>query len=170
MATDIIFLSDTRLVSNKGIKGIQRLKNSLRDARGRKYDVFANSESNSRGVAILTAVELGITPTTVHIDPEENFISIRTSLLGKNLLLGAIYGPNNTSWDFYRKILAILELYTNCSIIIGGDWNTVLDQSPVGNNIDIFKMASIPNPKNSELLRKMVVEYELSDPFRVFCS
>ena len=28
-------------------------------------------------------------------------------------------------------------------------------------------MASIPNPKNSELLRKMVVEYELSDPFRV---
>ena len=112
-------------------------------------------------------VELGITPTTVHIDPEENFIFIRTSLLGKNLLLGAIYGPNNTSRDFYRRISAILELYTNCSIIIGGDWNTVLDQSPVGNNIDIFKMASIPNPKNSELLRKMVVEYELSDPFRV---
>ena len=139
-ATDIIFLSDTRLVSNKGIKGIQRLKNSFRDARGRKYDVFANSESNSRGVAILTAVELGITPTTVHIDPEENFIFIRTSLLGKNLLLGAIYGPNNTSRDFYRRISAILELYTNCSIIIGGDWNTVLDHSPVGNNIDIFKM------------------------------
>ena len=115
----------------------------------------------------MTAVELGITPTTVHIDPEENFIFIRTSLLGKNLLLGAIYGPNNTSRDFYRRISAILELYTNCSIIIGGDWNTVLDQSPVGNNIDIFKMASIPNPKKSELLRKMVVEYELSDPFRV---
>ena len=118
----------------------------------------------------MTAVELGITPTTVHIDPEENFIFIRTSLLGKNLLLGAIYGPNNISRDFYRRISAILELYTNCSIIIGGDWNTdlsVLDQSPIGNNIDIFKMASIPNPKNSELLRKMVVEYELSDPFRV---
>ena len=28
-------------------------------------------------------------------------------------------------------------------------------------------MEAIPNPKNSELLRKMLVEYELSDPFRV---
>ena len=93
--TDIVFICDTRLVSNKGVKGTQRLKNKLRDARGRSYVVFANSNSNSRGVAILTAAELNINTISIHIDPEENFIFIHTQYMGQDLLLGAIYGPNN---------------------------------------------------------------------------
>ena len=36
--TDIVFLCDTRLVSNKGVSGYNRLKTSLRDAKGRKYE------------------------------------------------------------------------------------------------------------------------------------
>ena len=165
--TDIILLCDTRLVSNKGIKGVQRLKNSCRDARGKSYDVFVNSNSNSRGVAILAATELNLSAINTHIDPEENFIFVHTHYLGHELLLGAIYGPNNTSRDFYRRISHVISQYSHCKIILGGDWNTVWDSAPLHHNIDVYKMAALPNPKNSELLKNMAQNYNLVDPFRV---
>ena len=86
--TDIIFLCDTRLVSNKGISGSSRLAASLRDAKGRKYDVFVNSRSNSRGVAILTDTALRVSPQETFTDPEENFIFLKTELKGVPVLLG----------------------------------------------------------------------------------
>ena len=162
--TDIVFICDTCLVSNKGVKGTQRLKNSLRDTRGRSYVVFANSNSNSRGVAILTAAELNINAISTHINPEENFIFIHTQYMGQDLLLGAIYGPNSTSLDFYRRISHILSQYRNCKVIIGGDWNTVWDNAPLDSNIDVYKMAALSNPKNSELLKNMASDFDLTDP------
>ena len=111
--TDIVFICDTRLVSNKGVKGTQRLKNKLRDARGRSYVVFANSNSNSRGVAILTAAELNINTISIHIDPEENFIFIHTQYMGQDLLLGAIYGPNNNLLTSLRDCTNLHTLSTN---------------------------------------------------------
>ena len=78
LSTDMIFLCATRLVSCKGISGLSRLKNSLKDTKGRKYDVFANSTTNSRGVAILMDFALGVKPTELFHDPEENFLFIRT--------------------------------------------------------------------------------------------
>ena len=95
--TDIIFLSDTRLVSNKGISGANRLRTSLRDAKGKKYDLFANSSTNSRGVAILADSNLHLVPIRTYSDPEENFLFIRANINGCAVLLGAIYGPNNTA-------------------------------------------------------------------------
>ena len=139
----------------------------MRNAKGRSYVVFANSDSNSRGVAILTAVELNITAISTHIDPEENFIFIHTQYMGQDLLLGAIYGPNSMSRDFYRRISHILSQYRNCEVIIGGDWNTLWDNAPLDSNIDVYKMAAIPNLKNSELLRNIASDFDLTDPFRV---
>ena len=159
--TDVILLCDTRLVNNKGVKGAQRLKNSCRDARGRSYDVFVNSNSNSRGVAILVATELSLTAIYTHIDPEENFIFMHTHYLGHDLLLGAIYGPNSTSRDFNRRMSHIISQYSHCKIKIGGDWNTMWDSAPLNNNIDVYKMAALLNPKNSELLKIITLQIPL---------
>jgi hypothetical protein len=52
-------------------------------------------------------------------------------------------------------------------VVIGGDWNTTWDRRPIHNNIDVFQMAGLPNPKNSELLESMCTEFDLVDPFRV---
>ena len=87
--------------------------------------------------------------------------------MGQDLLLGAIYGPNSMSRDFYRRISHILSQYRNCKVIIGGDWNTVWDNAPLDSNIDVYKMAAIPNPKNSELLRNIASDFNLTDPFKV---
>ena len=63
------------------------------------------------GVAILSATELNITAINTHLNPEENFLFIHTLYRGHEVLLGAIYGPNNTSHDFYRRISNILSQY-----------------------------------------------------------
>ena len=41
--TDIIYLCDTRMVSNKGVDSINRVKQAFRDFNGKKYKVYANS-------------------------------------------------------------------------------------------------------------------------------
>ena len=165
--TDVIFLCDTRLVSHKGISGAKRLKDSFRDATGKKYDVFTNSTSNSRGVAILTDTALCISPIDTFRDPEENFIFIKTKINDNLMLLGSVYGPNGTGRDFFRRVEGILERNRDCKIIIGGDWNTVWDTSLVDSNIYIFKMQHVSNKCNGELLRDLSTRFSLLDPTRV---
>ena len=165
--TDIIFLSDKQLVSNKGISGANRLRTSLRDSKGKKYDLFANSSANSRGVAILADSNLQLAPVRTYSDPEENFLFIKAKINGCAVLLGSIYGPNNTARDFYRRIKGIIQDNYDCKIIVGGDWNTVWDRNEINSNIDTFNMQSIPNKVNCNLLRNMCEDLSLLDPTRV---
>jgi exonuclease III len=167
LGTDIIFLSDTRMVSNKGINGLMRVKQAFRDYKGKKYKVYANSSKNSRGVAILISFDIDIEITETCSDVEENYLFVRAKYKGQNMLLGSIYGPNSTSRDFYRCITRILNKNRDRKIIMGGDWNTVWDRNPIATNIDTFHMANIPNAKNSELLENMASEFGLFDPYRV---
>jgi len=100
-------------------------------------------------------------------DQAENILFMDVSLNGHNVILGSIYGPNNTGREFYRFINGVLGETAGSYTVIGGDWNTVLDPQPVQYNIDILNMTAIPNPVNSGLLRDMCTQYNLSDPFRV---
>ena len=125
------------------------------------------SSTNSRGVAILTDFALRVKPTELFHDPEENFLFIRTVIHNTQMLLGSVYGPNNTGRDLYRKLGNILERNRDCKVIIGGDWNTVWDKGSLENNIDIFKMQSLPNKCNRDLLRDMATRFSLFDPTRV---
>ena len=165
--TDIIFLCDTQLVSNKGVSGAKRLKDSMRDAKGRKYDVYTNSKSNSRGVAILIDTAMGVSPQETFLDPEENFLFLKININSTPVLLGSIYGPNTTGRDFFRRIGGILDGNKDCQSIIGGDWNTVWDRGSVENNVDIFRMQNLPNKCNRDLLREMAEKNLLFDPTRV---
>ena len=148
MGTDIIFLCDTRMVSNKGINGLMRVKQAFRDYKGKKYKVYANSSKNSRGVAILISFDIDIEITDTCSDVEENYMFLRANYKGQNMLLGSIYGTiYSTSRDFYRCITRILNKNRDRKIIMGGDWNTVWDRNPIATNIDTFQMANIPNAK-----------------------
>ena len=87
--------------------------------------------------------------------------------MDQKVLLGSIYGPNGTGREFYRPISRIVNKSNNYKVIMGGDWNTVWDRSPVASNLDTFHMANIPNAINSGLLEKMCSEFGLFDPYRV---
>ena len=167
MNADIIFLCDTRLVNSNGVNGAGRLKSALYTAKGKKYDLYCNSNSNSRGVAILIATDLNIKIQNTIADLEENFLFAKFNFKGKNWLIGSIYGPNTTCRDFYRRLSNVLARDGTDNVVIGGDWNTTWDRSPPGNNLDVFRMANNPNPKNAELLERLCITNNLTDPFRI---
>ncbi len=167
---DVILLADTRVVSSQGVSATQRIENCLRDSTVRKYNAFFNSSSNSRGTAILIANNVQFTVDSEYKDLMENYYLAIVTIANRIYCIGAIYGPNNTSREFYRNLGNVLASVTinqpNISIVLGGDWNTTWDRRPLTSNIDVFSMAAVPNPKNSELLENMCNEYDLIDPFR----
>jgi exonuclease III len=165
--SDIILLSDSRMVNSKGVKGSERIRRYLRDNRNRAYDFHYNSTSNGRGVAILIAMSLNTIVNRIWRDQAENILVMDISFNGCDITVGSIYGPNNTGREFYRYLnLAIGESVGRYKVI-GGDWNTVLDPLPVQHNIDVINMAAVPNLANSTLLREMCEAKELCDPYRV---
>jgi exonuclease III len=166
---DIIFLSDTRLVSLQGVSASQRLKNCLRDCSIKKYELISNSTMNSRGVAVLVSTEIDFTVSNNFRDIDENFLILECTINGVRYGIGAVYGPNNTSRSFYNglsTVIRTLQASGITNLVIGGDWNTTWDRRPVTENIDTFCMAGLPNAKNSELLENMCNEFGLIDPFR----
>ncbi len=166
---DVIFLCDTRVISSQGVSCDLRIKNFLRDNKNRKYQAYLNSNSNSRGTIVLIANDLDYTIIREYRDPGENYLIGHAMINGIEYGLGAIYGPNHTSRDFYRNIDSVVsDLLVNnvTNIVLGGDWNTTWDRRPVVSNIDTFQMSGLPNPKNSELLSNICAKHKLIDPFR----
>jgi exonuclease III len=165
----MILLSDTRVISTKGVSASQRIENCLRDCKFRRYKAVFNSTGNSRGVAILIASDLSYVIHSEIRDALENFLIIDIEINTTRYGIGAIYGPNTTSRDFFHGLangLITLKARGTNQFILGGDWNTTIDRNPVNNNIDTFCMAGLPNQKNSELLNVLCREFELLDPFR----
>jgi hypothetical protein len=118
------------------------------------------------------AADLDYSINAEYKDTGENYFIVDITINGVRYCIGAIYGPNNTCCDFYRNIHAVLTDVQNRSespsrIVLGGDWNTVVDRSSLQSNIDVFCMAAIPNSKNSELLENLCERFNMSDPFRI---
>jgi exonuclease III len=166
---DIILLSDTRIITSKGISASQRIVNCLRDCKYRRYNAIFNSSRNSRGVAIFIAADLSFVVHREFRDALENYLIIDVEINKIRYGIGAIYGPNSTSREFFYGVcncLRSLRAVGTSQFILGGDWNTTIDRNPVTSNIDTFYMSGLPNPVNSELLNRLCIEFKMLDPFR----
>ena len=164
---DIILLSDVRLVNSRGIKGSERVSQYLRDNKNCAYTLYHHSTGQGRGVAILAAITLGITVINTWKDQHENALIMDIEYSGRTYTIGAIYGPNNTSREFFRFLGEVLENSQGEFKVVGGDWNTTWDKGPAINNIDTLEMVSVPNPVNSGLLGTLCGNHSLTDPFRI---
>jgi exonuclease III len=167
---DVILLSDTRIITNKGVSASEKIAKCLRDCKIRQYSAYFNSNANSRGVAVLIGNNLEYTIREEYRDDAENFLMVDITINGKSYGIGAVYGPNNTSREFFNVMKRALNHMKNKGIsdfIIGGDWNATVDRRPVIHNIDTFHMSGLPNPKNSELLEDLCRDFSLLDPYRV---
>ena len=81
------------------------------------------------------------------------------------LLLRAIYGPNRNDKEFFKYIRVRLENVEE-QIIIGGDFNTVLDNRQGIENLDKVNGGVIPNIENSREINSWQQGWRLVDPFR----
>jgi exonuclease III len=168
--SDVILLSDTRVLSSRGVSSTERIQKSLRDCKICSYNAYFHSNANSRGVAILIKNELSYNILREYRDDMENFYMLDVEINKTRYGIGAVFGPNNTSREFYRHIRNTLMDVSNkgcINVILGGDWNTTVDRRPVTENIDTFHMSGLPNPKNSELLELLCTDLSLTDPYRI---
>ncbi len=130
---EIVLLSDIRLNSSKQVAATMDIEKRF-GFRGYKF--IHNSTSNSRGVGILISNKLQATIHNTYKDLDCNILIVDVTILGKRFTLGSIYGPNNDVENFFSDIRHTCVAFANVHIIIGGDWNTTVDDRPTNSNID----------------------------------
>ena len=71
------------------------------------------------------------------------------------MFLGCVYGPNENNVEFYNKLRRALSS-DNWPIILGGDFNTILDQDNTAENLDRIGGGRIPNKLNSTYINNWI--------------
>jgi exonuclease III len=155
---DIIFLSDCRL-NNRDHTVTEKLRLT--------YKMHHNSTKNSRGVAILVSNSLDYEILDSVSDADENILLLRASINGRELCIGAVYGPNNNDCgNFFGTIRETVRRWDGIPCILGGDWNATICYDDVQVNPDVMFMRSIPSRFRSEMIADLCEDLDLSDPFR----
>jgi exonuclease III len=131
------------------------------------YKFYHNSPRASRGVGLLIKKSFNINIAEIKKDEVGNFLLVKFNCGGKNLLVGAIYGPNDNDLHFYNELSANIETLNCEHIILGGDWNATWDPRPPNENLDVINMANIPSRTRSNAIRLMAQNRSLIDPFRM---
>ena len=128
------------------------------------YDVVvAGNSSNSGGTAVLFKNNFEFQITRTLKDPHGQFILISIQCMNKKFLLINIYGPSAGDNDiFFQNISDLLDDVDDENIIIGGDFNCVLNLI-----LDRKNCTSVNNrPKTREKIFDLMTKYSLSDVFR----
>jgi exonuclease III len=168
--SDIIFISDIRLLGCNGIKNDERVSNAFRDCKEKSYSSILHSSKNSRGIGILYSNELNFEVNEMVKDADENFLAMRAKIESFDLILVSVYGPNGSDAAFFRYLDGAINQLSrgeSLPIIMGGDWNTTWDSSPIQTNIDTIQMSAVPNLQNSILLHRLCEKLKLTDPYRI---
>jgi len=159
--SDIIFLCDCRMGAKKA-----EIERMFRITRNGSYKLYSNSNKDSRGVAIAIRSDIFHEVENALLDRDENYIFLQISIKNKKYLLGCVYGPNKNDVGFFTKIREICE-GQNREYIIGGDFNTVIDDRAGDLSLDRMGNGQCPNPKNLEYIQKWLREGRAKEPFRL---
>ena len=132
---DIILITDCRLNGEK--KKIEELMAVNLNC---SYKLYTNSTKESRGVAIAIKNTIQHEIITEFRDViNENYLIVKLKILEKTMGVGVVYGPNHNDREFFREIKHIYDrlLDENLDVVLGGDFNTVLDRDLTIHNKDL---------------------------------
>jgi exonuclease III len=152
--SDIILMSGCWLGEN----GKTTVKQALKEM---GYDrMYANSTRSERGVAIAIRKGFEMHISKQNKDAAENYLLLKCMIDKTEMLVGVVYGPNKNDKDFFLKLIRTVEKI-NLPTILGGDFNTVVDE-----NLDLENRPDIPNYDNSEILHDWLEDGNFCDPYR----
>ena len=115
---DIILLQDTHLINNK-VSAFNDLW------KGKAYhSCYTN---NSRGTSILIKNRVQHNVLKEFISAQGNYVIVQCRIDTETYVLGSIYGPNKDEPRFYEQIDEILENVDFDHIVLGGDFNFVMN-------------------------------------------
>jgi hypothetical protein len=97
--SDVIFISDTRMNSDKQIAGVNNITKKLSFM---GYSIHHNSSKNSRGVAIILSNKLVFTIIDEYRDESCNILLLKLQFATTTVTIGSIYGPNTDDINFYN--------------------------------------------------------------------
>lgn len=153
LRSDVVYLQETHLRSSEQIK----LKKTWIS------QIFSSKfEDRSRGVAILIRKGIPFIPLSTVADTRGRYIIIQGRLYGKQVILANVYGPNWDDPNFYCTFLKHLPDLTESHLILGGDFNCVL-------NPQLDRSNPKPDSKISKagnVLKSFMQSYAFFDPWR----
>lgn len=151
---NIYFLQETHLP--------QKQENFIRSNWG--YSVWlAGSDTNRNGVAILFSNKFEYKVHNVIRDDDGHFLLLDIEFLKKRITLANVYGPSSRdSPEFFNTLGTKLEQLGNDYVVMGGDWNVVLDCK-----LDSRNYTSVLNrPRSRNAIMDLMVKFDLIDVFR----
>lgn len=122
----------------------------------------SNFSVKSRGVAILLRKGVPFKQNALKTDREGRYIILSGEIYGFPITLINVYGPNNDEPDFFRKVFSLIPKLSQTNLVIGGDFNCVLDAY-----LDRSSL-KIPSQSNSRnFLNAFIKNYSLIDIWRL---
>lgn len=118
LKADIMFLQETHLKNAAHNKLRCRWINQV------YYSTFS---AKTRGVAIVIKNDIPFRHTSTIADKNGRYVLVTGELHAIPIILLNIYGPNHDDPEFYRKVFSLIPDIPNGNLIIGGDFNLVLD-------------------------------------------
>ena len=114
----VVFLQETHL----------HVKDQVRLRKGWVGQVFHSGfDSKSRGVAILMSKIIGFVHAKEVSDPGGRYVIVSGVLEGAPVVLVNVYAPNWDDVNFMRGLLAEIPDLATHQLIMGGDFNCVLE-------------------------------------------
>ena len=154
MKHDIYFIQESHI--------LEKNENFIRASWG--YNCFASGNStNSKGVLILLNNTFEYKLHSIVKDPEGCYLILDISILNRRLTLCNIYGPSEGDRPaFFRYIQTLLEQIGNDEVILGGDFNLVLNP-----NIDMKNYRNhVYKPNSRRVVKDIMNNLDLIDVFR----
>lgn len=125
--------------------------------------IFSASYGNRkrRGVAVLRHKSIGLIPDNIHVDKEGRHVMVVGTIGDINITIMNLYAPNEDNPTFFKGIASLLAEHSKGIIIVGGDFNCVINRK-----IDKRPLESRDQTSKSKSLRSAMVELGLVDIWR----
>ena len=127
--------------------------------RGKIY--CSHGTSQSRGTAILIKNDLDFKTLEVERDEEGRYVMAKIEIEKKTYLIVSVYGPNNDDPQFFCEVFRQIQRFSVDHIIVGGDFNTVLDYT-----VDKSDMKKHKNNSAADYINGVLEVLEFVDIWR----
>lgn len=139
--------TDIALVQETHLSKLEHLK-LQKDWGGQVYS--PSFSSKRRGVAILIRKCLPLQVDTVQPDFNGCYVLIKGNLYGESIMLLNVYAPPKSPPCFFAVLAELVSEFSIPNVIIGGDWNCILDP-----NLDKSSQTKFIN-KSSKCLNQLI--------------
>uniref|UniRef100_A0A3P9KVM4 Reverse transcriptase domain-containing protein n=1 Tax=Oryzias latipes TaxID=8090 RepID=A0A3P9KVM4_ORYLA len=136
----------------------QKLK---RDWVGQVISSTCGEGKKKRGVAILCHRALGLTIEKTFTDKKGRYVMMVGNIGNVKVSILNLYAPNEDDPSFFKEITVILTSHAEGFLLVGGDFNCVLNQ-----HLDKKPFEPGPTPRKTKLLHNTMQELGLMDIWR----